>query len=139
MSRTRTQPAPLNLQWGWVFGSAIAGLALLMALHYVYITFYSHVLHPERDMAFFMDHVRYSGPYFVMIAGAPVMFLLCLLAGRFIRTDIVANCLLMAVVMTAISTIMLVMSDDLRLVTVPAHAALFLGAYLGGALAKKSA
>lgn len=137
MNNSTALPRGMQLQWGWIFGSVIVAFAALMGLHYLYITFYSHVLHPDRDMAFLQQHVRRSGPWFAMLVGGPLLYALCRWVGQQLRADIQFNCLAIGILFVSLSTMLLVMSDDLGWRAQLAHASVLLGAYLGGRSARK--
>ncbi len=138
MHNSTTLPRGKHLQWGWIFGAALLSLAALMALHYAYLTFYSHVLHPDRDMAFLQQHVRSSGPWFVLVTGAPLLFAVCRFVGRSVRSEVMYNCLAIGLAIISISTVMLVMADDLGWRALLSHASILLGSYLGGRSAQKT-
>ncbi|MEO8647997.1 MAG: hypothetical protein ABI539_02405 [Acidobacteriota bacterium] len=51
-----------------------------VAISVLYVVFYSYLIKPGHDPAFYQEHAQASAPYSSIIAGIPLMFL----AGRWI-------------------------------------------------------
>ena len=60
--------------------AALAGLALgvmaaNVAVSFLYMVVYGHVIDPGHDNAYYQAHVKIAAPYCAILAGMPLMFL----------------------------------------------------------------
>jgi hypothetical protein len=56
-------------------GLALGVMAVNVALSILYMVFYSYVIDPGHDKAYYEAHVKIAAPYCSIVAGIPLMFL----------------------------------------------------------------
>lgn len=59
---------------GWGLACALLLHIILILLTVVWVAFYSHVLEPGHDRAFYEAHAARSGPFVSLIAGGPAFY-----------------------------------------------------------------
>ena len=60
--------------------AALVGVALLVlvanvAISFLYMVVYGHVIDPGHDEQYYRDHIQVAAPYCSIVAGIPLMFL----------------------------------------------------------------
>lgn len=60
---------------GWGLACALFLHAMLILLAVAWVAFYSHVLEPGHDRAFYEAYAGRSGPFVSLIAGGPIFYL----------------------------------------------------------------
>ncbi|HEU4767159.1 MAG TPA: hypothetical protein VFS77_07280 [Pyrinomonadaceae bacterium] len=61
----------------WIIGAAILVLAINVAVSILYVTFYSYTINRGQDPQFYQEYAQTASPYSSIIAGVPLMFLIC--------------------------------------------------------------
>ena len=56
-------------------GLALGVMAVNVAISFLYMVVYGHVIDPGHDQAYYEAHVRIAAPYCSIVAGIPLMFL----------------------------------------------------------------
>ena len=56
-------------------GVALGVMAANVAISFLYMVVYGHVIDPGHDQAYYNAHIQKAGPYCSLVAGIPVMFL----------------------------------------------------------------
>ena len=67
---------------GWGLACALLLHVVLILLTVAWVTFYSHVLEPGHDRAFYEAHAAHSGPFVSLIAGGPTFYLVAFWVTR---------------------------------------------------------
>ncbi|HSR50542.1 MAG TPA: hypothetical protein VLV83_06910 [Acidobacteriota bacterium] len=65
-----------EIRWGRLVLAVFGIESLLILGHFLYMAAFSYLIRPGQDLAFYQAHAQSSGPYFVIIAGIPVSFLI---------------------------------------------------------------
>ena len=71
MSRTST----LSRDIGWGLAAAVLLFVVMIALAVAWVAFYSYVIEPGHDPAFYEAHAQVSSPIVSVVAGGPVFWL----------------------------------------------------------------
>jgi hypothetical protein len=132
--------APRN-RWLWIVPAAIIVMICNVAVSILYMVVYSYLINPGRDMAHYQAHAQFSAPYSSIIAGFPLMFLVCRwIAKKFVARSCITAALLIWLVYFLIDMTAVVFAGGvggLALILVISHATKFAAAYLGGLAARK--
>ena len=59
----------------WLVGVAVLVLVANVALSFVYMIVYGHVIDPGHDDQYYREHIKVAAPYCSIAAGIPLMFL----------------------------------------------------------------
>ena len=59
----------------WGIGAALLLFAIMIALAVAWVAFYSYVVEPGHDRAFYDAHAQVSSPIVSVVAGGPVFYL----------------------------------------------------------------
>lgn len=68
-------------RWAWIIGAAILVLVINVAVSILYVTIYSHLINPGHDERFYQEYADMAVPYASIVAGVPLMFLICWRVG----------------------------------------------------------
>ncbi|HKR14741.1 MAG TPA: hypothetical protein VJT15_21930 [Pyrinomonadaceae bacterium] len=71
----------------WIIGAAILVLVLNVGVSFVYVAVYSYLINPGRDEQYYQEYAKVAAPYSSIIAGMPLMFLICWWVGSWWETD----------------------------------------------------
>jgi cell division protein FtsW (lipid II flippase) len=73
-----TQPTHSGRKrWLWILGGALIVMVANVAVHVLYMVVYSYLINPGHDQPFYNEHAMKSGPYSSIVAGIPLMFIVC--------------------------------------------------------------
>ena len=61
----------------WIIGAAIVVLAVNVVISFLYVGFYSYAINPKQTQQYYQEYAQVAAPYSSIIAGAPLMFLMC--------------------------------------------------------------
>src|SRR5262245_49875092 len=59
----------------WLVGVAILVLVSNVAVSFLYMVVYGHLIDPGHDEQYYREHVQVAAPYCSIVAGIPLMFL----------------------------------------------------------------
>ena len=59
----------------WLVGVAILVLVTNVAVSFLYMVVYGHVIDPGHDEQYYREHIKVAAPYCSIAAGIPLMFL----------------------------------------------------------------
>ena len=62
-------------------GCALGVMAANVAITILYMVVYSHVIDVGHEKAYYEDHVKLAAPYYSIVAGIPLMFLVGVWVG----------------------------------------------------------
>lgn len=65
----------------WIIGAAILVLVINVAVSILYIACYSYLINPGHDQNYYQEYAQIAAPYSSIIAGMPLMFLICWRVG----------------------------------------------------------
>jgi hypothetical protein len=137
MERTSTT----KNRWLLIVPAAIVVLIGNVGIHILYMVAYSYLINPGQDMAHYQAHAQFSAPYSSIIAGFPLMFLVCRWIGKkFAAASCITAALLIWLVYFLIDMTAVAFAGalgGLALLLVISHATKFAAAYLGGLAARK--
>ena len=68
--------SPSTFRWGYALCAALAALAVLIAMAYLYMVIYGHVLHTGETQAFYERHAQKASPVVAFLLGPLVFYLL---------------------------------------------------------------
>ena len=72
----------LSRDAAWGFGAALFLFAIMIALAVAWVAFYSYVVEPGHDQAFYDAHAQVSSPIVSVLAGGPVFYLVAAWLAR---------------------------------------------------------
>jgi hypothetical protein len=128
-------------RWLLIVPAALIVLIGNIGIHILYMVAYSYLINPGQDVAHYQAHAQYTGPYSSIIAGIPLMFLVCWWIGKkFAAESSVTAALQVWLVYFLIDLTVVVLAGGLggmSLLLVISHATKFAAAYLGGIAARK--
>ena len=78
MSDTSSLPRDI----GWGIGAAFVLHAIMIALAVAWAAFYSYVVEPGHDQAFYEAHAQVASPIVSVLAGGPVFYLVAFSLAR---------------------------------------------------------
>lgn len=61
----------------WLIGAAIVVLVVNVVISFLYVGVYSYAINPKQTQQFYQEYAQVSAPYSSIIAGVPLMFLMC--------------------------------------------------------------
>ena len=70
-----TAAPSLSRDIGWGLGATVLLFAIMIALAVAWVAFYSYVVEPGHDRAFYEAHAQVSSPIVSVFAGGPVFYL----------------------------------------------------------------
>lgn len=59
----------------WLVGVAVLVLITNVAVSFLYMVVYGHVIDPGHPESYYREHIKVAAPYCSIIAGVPLMFL----------------------------------------------------------------
>jgi hypothetical protein len=129
----------------WIIGAAILVLVINVAVSILYVAVYSYLINPRHDEQYYQEYAQIAAPYSSIIAGMPLMFLICWLVGSWWEADFaIKAALLVWLVYAVIDVLVLVaggMSTGLpaRMILLAAISIItkLAAAYLGGLVASR--
>lgn len=71
----------------WIIGAALLVLALNVGVSILYVVIYSHLINPGHDERYYQEYAEAAAPYSSIIAGVPLMFLICRRVGGWWGAD----------------------------------------------------
>lgn len=71
----------------WIIGAAILVLALNVVVSILYIAIYSHLINRGHDKRYYQEYAKVAAPYSSIVAGMPLMFLICWWVGSWWEAD----------------------------------------------------
>lgn len=72
----------------WIIGAAIVVLAVNVIISILYVTVYSFAINPKQTPQFYQEYAQVSAPYSSIIAGVPLMFLMCWWVASWWKNDL---------------------------------------------------
>lgn len=91
-----------------IVGAALLVMALNVGVSILYMFIYGYLINPGHPEQFYQEHVQTAAPWCSIIAGAPLMFLICRwLASRWERASAVRAAVSVWVVYAAIDLLVL--------------------------------
>ena len=72
----------LSRDIGWGIGAAMLLFAVMIALAFAWVAFYSWVVDPGHDPAYYEAHAAVSSPIVSVVAGGPVFYLVAAWLAR---------------------------------------------------------
>jgi hypothetical protein len=128
-------------RWLLIVPAALIVMISNVGIHVLYMVAYSYLINPGQDMAHYHAHAQFSGPYSSIIAGIPLMFLVCRWIGKkFTAESSVTAALLIWLVYFLIDLAVILFAGalgDIALLFVISFATKFAAAYFGGLAARK--
>ena len=93
----------------WIIGAAILVLAINIGVSILYIVIYSYLINPGHDEHYYQEFAKMVAPYSSIVAGMPLMFLICWRVGSWWEADFaVKAALLVWLVYAVIDVLVLV-------------------------------
>ncbi len=71
----------------WIIGAAILVLVINVGVSILYIAFYSYLINPKHDHQYYQEYAKTAAPYSSIVAGMPLMFLICWQVGGWWEPD----------------------------------------------------
>ena len=71
----------------WIIGAAIFVLAINVVISILYVAFYSYVINRGHEEHYYQEYAKVAAPYSSIIAGMPLMFLICWWVGTWWEPD----------------------------------------------------
>jgi len=86
----------------WIIGAAILVLAINVGISILYVTFYSYVINRGHDEQFYQEYAQVAAPYSSIVAGIPLMFLICWRVGGWWEAEFAIKAALLVWVVYAV-------------------------------------
>ena len=127
----------------WIIGAAILVLVVNVAISFLYVAFYSYVIKPGHDEAFYQEYAKVAAPYCSLIAGMPLMFLMGWWAGSWWEPAFAVKAAIFVWVVYAVIDLLVVIGAGMsqgmpaRMIVLVAVSLItkFAAAYFGGVVA----
>ena len=137
-----TQTAhPPRKRWLWIVAGALIVLVANIAVHVLYMVVYSYLINPGHDQPFYNEHAMKSGPYSSIIAGIPLMFLVCRwVCRKFDANSSVSTAVLIWLVYFLIDLTAVAAAGELvraAIIFLASFATKFAAAYLAGLVVRR--
>ncbi len=71
----------------WIIGAAILVLVINVAISFLYVAVYAHLINKGHDEQYYQAYAETSAPYSSIVAGMPLMFLMCWWVGSWWGAD----------------------------------------------------
>jgi hypothetical protein len=65
----------------WIIGAAILVLVINVGVSILYIVIYSYLINPGHGEHYYQEYAQIAAPYSSIVAGMPLMFLMCWRVG----------------------------------------------------------
>lgn len=75
------------VRMAWITGAAIFVLVINVAISILYVAFYSYVINRGHDERYYQEYAQMVAPYSSIVAGIPLMFLICWRVGTWWEAD----------------------------------------------------
>lgn len=128
-------------RWPWIVGGALIVMVANVAVHILYMVVYSYLINPGHDMAFYNEHAQKTAPYSSIIAGIPLMFIICRwICRKFDASSSVSTAVLIWLVYFLIDLAIVAAAGQLfriAIIFITSFATKFAAAYLAGVLVRK--
>lgn len=129
----------------WIIGAAILVLVVNVAISFLWVAFYSYLINPRHDEAFYQEYAKVAAPYSSVIAGMPLMFLMGWWAGSWWEPEFAVKAAVFVWVAYAVIDLLVVVGAGMtsgmpaRMIVLVAISLItkFAGAYFGGLLASR--
>lgn len=129
----------------WIIGAAIVVLVVNVAVSFLYVGFYSYAINPNQPKQYYQEYAQVAAPYSSILAGAPLMFLMCWWVASWWENDFgLKAALLVWFAYTVIDVLILAavgMKEGLPtrmiVITIVSVIAKLIAAYLGGLLGSR--
>jgi hypothetical protein len=94
----------------WIIGAAILVLAINVAVSILYITIYSYLINPGHDELYYQEYAQTVAPYSSIIAGMPLMFLICWRVGTWWEADFAVKAVLLVWLVYAVIDVLVLVA-----------------------------
>lgn len=137
-----TQPTHSGRKrWLWIPGAALIVMIANIAVHILYMVVYGYLINPGHDAAFYDKHAMASGPYSSIVAGIPLMFLVCRwVCRKFDASASVSTAVLIWLVYFLIDLTIITAAGALRQIAIlfiASFATKFAAAYFAGLVVRR--
>lgn len=122
----------------WIIGAGIVVLVINVAISFLWVAIYAYLINRGHDKQYYETYAETAAPYSGIIAGAPLMFLMCWWVSGWGADFAVKAAILVWLVYAVVDVIMLVASGikqaPTRMIVLVAISIItkLAAAYLGG-------
>lgn len=130
-----------KIHWHYVFLVSFGTLVLLVLCHVLFVAFYSHLMNPAHDQAYYSQFAQHTGAPFVFFFAPLPVFLLVRWVGRKAKDKAMIHAVLISLVYIILDvTIITLAGQAAAMLTAGfllAHVAKIAAALLGGWMAQR--
>lgn len=124
----------------WIIGAAILVLAINVGVSILYVAIYSYLINPRHDERFYQEYAKVAAPYSSIVAGIPLMFLICWWVASWWEADFGVKAAIFVWLVYAVIDVLVLASAGMsssvptRMIVLTAISIItkFAAAYLGG-------
>ena len=98
----------------WIIGAAIVVLVVNVAVSFLWVGIYSYAINPKQTQQYYQEYAQVAAPYSSIIAGAPLMFLMCWRVGRWWEADFAVKAALLVWLVYAVIDLLVMVAAFAR-------------------------
>ena len=95
----------------WIIGAALAVLAINVGVSILYVVIYSYLINRGHDEQYYQEYARMVAPYTSIVAGIPLMFLICWRVGSWWEADFAVKAALLVWLVYAVIDVLVVVAE----------------------------
>jgi len=94
----------------WIIGAAILVLAVNVMVSILYIAIYSHLINSGHNEQYYQEYAQIAAPYSSIIAGVPLMFLICWRVAGWWEADVAVKAAILVWVAYAVIDVLVLIA-----------------------------
>lgn len=94
----------------WIIGAAILVLAINVVVSILYVAIYSYLINQGHDEHYYQEYAKVAAPYSSIVAGMPLMFLMCWWVGRWWEADFAVKAALLVWLVYAVIDVLVLIA-----------------------------
>ena len=97
----------------WIIGAAILVLAINVGVSILYVAVYSYVINRGHDEHYYQEYAQTVAPYSSIIAGLPLMFLICWWVGSWWEAEFAVKAALLVWLVYAVIDVLVLVAGGM--------------------------
>lgn len=97
----------------WIIGAAILVLVINVAVSILYVAIYSYLINTGHDEHYYQEYAKVVAPYSSIVAGIPLMFLICWRVGSWWEADFAVKAALLVWLVYAVIDVLVLVAGGI--------------------------
>jgi hypothetical protein len=128
-----------RLPWGWIITLGVGSKVLLTLAAFIWVAFYSTIINPGHDAAYYERYAQTASPYVSIVGGIPLFFALAWWLGRRNEHRAITSAILLWVINVVLDLPLLIFFDfsEIWVAETIANSTRLIAAYSGALVARR--